>query len=346
MSQQINFLPVSIKYVFLDVVNFTMNRTIEAQGCIITAINNIVQETLEKSRVLTTRKRILLPTGDGICLALIDLKEYDIHIKLALEILKGLQLYNLNQTCEERKFTIRIGVNENNSDTIVTDINNKKNVAGLGINMAQRIMSCADGNQLLVGEVVYDGNLSQRHKYSNKFKKFRAKDKHGNTFRVYQYINPNLDYLNSEIPKQFSPPKRKEKKLSLYQAYYFAYCLKNLDFLKSVQNTPKFKSASFLLLNNLARDAISLEEWDGYHSIKLITYKAGKAAFNEQYEYYLSKVDQDIQDLTYRTSISLLSDVAYCFEKEQGRSRNFIFLTIKGKQKLLHEHKNIMTRLP
>jgi hypothetical protein len=74
-----------VKYVFADVVDFTLNRTIEAQVEIIGALNEAFREATENLET------IFLPTGDGICAGII--KSYappDSHIKVALKVLTSM----------------------------------------------------------------------------------------------------------------------------------------------------------------------------------------------------------------------------------------------------------------
>ena len=142
-----------IKYIFLDIIGFTNNRSVEAQADLIGYLNSVVTETLEKHNLATDQdilpeshgQSILIPTGDGICIALIDVgDEYDIHLRVALDILALIDKHNSETPDDMRKFEVRIGLNEN-VDNLVTDINGNQNVAGMGINMAQRTMSQADG---------------------------------------------------------------------------------------------------------------------------------------------------------------------------------------------------------
>ena len=179
-SDEVSLVPA--KYVFLDVVDFSYNRSVEAQSYIVQALNRIVLLSLRKNSI-PVEKRILLPTGDGICIALLNITEpYDIHIQLALSIVKYINRFqgsslkditdrNADQPPAEpvyvagnpnnlgdlqimmRYFQVRIGI-EANIDNLIKDINERPNIAGAGINMAQRVMGLADGNQILVSQSV------------------------------------------------------------------------------------------------------------------------------------------------------------------------------------------------
>ena len=146
---------VPAKYIFLDVVGFTYNRSVEAQSDIVHSLNEIVKASLDEYSIHDDN-RIFLPTGDGICIALLNIEclhdiasAYDIHVKIALGILKRLEEHNTSTEDVQRKFKLRIGINEN-IDNLVEDVNGNRNVAGDGINLAQRVMSLADGNQILI----------------------------------------------------------------------------------------------------------------------------------------------------------------------------------------------------
>src|SRR2546423_5698236 len=129
------------KYIFLDVVQFSM-RTAEDQSRIVHRLNSIVRESLG-SHGIKEEDRILIPTGDGMCIALIGLHQYDVHVRFALSILKSLHNYNEATAERARRFQIRIGINQN-TDILVQDINNRTNIAGAGINDASRVMGQAD----------------------------------------------------------------------------------------------------------------------------------------------------------------------------------------------------------
>lgn len=131
---------VDAKYVFADVVGFTRGRSVEAQSDIVGYLNGVVRHALLGNGV-PEGKCILLPTGDGLCVALLPYEgsPYDVHVRVALSLLRGAHEHNEDTKDEMRRFEVRIGLNAN-TDNLVTDINGNRNVAGAGINMAQRVM--------------------------------------------------------------------------------------------------------------------------------------------------------------------------------------------------------------
>jgi len=217
-----------VKYVFLDVVKFTEGRSVEAQSDIVASINWIVGVAV-KAFAVPEDQLIFLPTGDGLCVALINVDEpFDVHLGVATEILRLLAALNEGQKDVNRKFDVRIGVNAN-LDNLVEDINGRRNIAGAGINLAARIMSVADGNQILVGQSVYDV-LSYREKYMKLFRSYVATVKHNVKIPVHQLIS-GLPGLNAKPPTIFAPKPIVEKKFERVVGYYIALAFRFREFL-------------------------------------------------------------------------------------------------------------------
>lgn len=146
-NEELKAVTIPTKYVFLDVVDFSRERSVEAQTYIVGALNKIVLLSLAQHNI-NESQRLLLPTGDGICIALLNIVEpFDIHIQLALTILKlvdkfqGYELEEMDQKNADyvkvthvyddeetlklikmREFKVRIGI-EANLDNKILDIN-------------------------------------------------------------------------------------------------------------------------------------------------------------------------------------------------------------------------------
>src|SRR5665647_3325223 len=173
-----------VRYVFLDTVEFT-KKSVEAQSDVVEMLNTTVISALEAVSV-SLDQTILIPTGDGIAIALTGDADINVNFRLALEILRLIAKHNATTDDSMRRFEVRIGINENH-DNLVVDVNGKQNVAGLGISMAQRIMDKADGGQILVGHSVFEV-LRGREKYLSSFRRYEATGKHGITFSVHQFV--------------------------------------------------------------------------------------------------------------------------------------------------------------
>jgi class 3 adenylate cyclase len=202
-----------MKYLYLDIVAFSRNRPTEAQADIIQALNDLVIKALS-THLIAPEKALFLPTGDGMCIALKEASNaYDIHLRIAITILQLVE--HRNKVMEEgdhRRFDVRIGVNEE-TDILYTDINSRMNVAGQGINLAQRIMDAGDKGHILVGSKVFE-TVANRERYRREdFRSFPAIIKHGREITIYQFIQQGHEGLNLEIPTSEVRRQELEKNL-------------------------------------------------------------------------------------------------------------------------------------
>lgn len=233
------------KYVFLDVVGFS-RRTAEDQARIVRRLNAVVTESLAAHEI-PEEDRIVIPTGDGMCIALIGRHPaYDVHLQLALSILTSLHTLNRETPERARRFRVRIGINQN-TDVLVHDVNGRLNVAGAGVNDASRVMGRADGNQILVSRAVFD-ELEPTEKYARSFRPLIAVVKHNRRLEVYQYVAQGCPGLNTNVPSAWV------RRMPLVVAYYLAHAIQNRDFLIKHQNQSDTVVA-IVLLWLLARDS-------------------------------------------------------------------------------------------
>jgi hypothetical protein len=189
-------------YVFLDVVDFS-KCGVATQAGIVERLKTVVLSAIPPEYKLTPRKDLLfLHTGDGICIVLL---KHDLMVEapliIALNILK--QLAEPAQPPEPPcpALQVRIGIHVNR-DNLLSDINEQRNVAGAGINMAQRIMSAADGNQILLSHSIHD-LLASREDFmpaDQFFRPYHVTVKHGVPVTVYQFIKAGLPGLNTAEP--------------------------------------------------------------------------------------------------------------------------------------------------
>jgi class 3 adenylate cyclase len=331
MSQTAN-----VKYVCVDVVGFTKNRSVEAQSDVVGLLNGVITQAL-KSCGLNPDNIILLPTGDGVLVAIIESKEWDIDVRLSVAILEQVEESNRRAPDDMRKFALRIGVNEN-VDNLVSDINNSRNVAGAGISQAQRIMDTADANQILVGQTVFD-RLSPREKYMSQFRPYIGQGKHGSTFRVYQYIAKTVGVLNTEPPTIFQEKSLAKPRFTSFAAYYVAHAIKNEDFLKSITGDLGRQWAAPVLLFYLATDSIRKSETSPYDTPYLRTWKAGIASFSDQYGHYRSIDTSILVDLEALMANRYLDQYQEYFEDYSDVGP--VFVTPAGRRKLTLEWSSI-----
>src|SRR5205823_9147138 len=138
-------LHVEIAHVlFMDVVGFS-KLLINDQSEILEKLNRLVRETPHFREAEAAGKLIRLATGDGM--ALVFSNSAEAPVECALEISKALKTH--------RQIQLRIGIHSGPVNA-VSDVNDRSNVAGAGINMAQRVMDCGDAGHILVSKRVAD----------------------------------------------------------------------------------------------------------------------------------------------------------------------------------------------
>ncbi len=324
---------IPAKYIFLDIVGYSSRRSVEAQTDIVHTLNQLVRDAIAANEV-PVGELILLPTGDGLCIALLNIEDpFDIHLRIALYLLELLHKYNESVENNMRSFQVRIGINAN-TDNLVTDINGNQNIAGAGINMAQRVMSNADGNQILVGQSVFD-TLNVRESYMNSFRSYRVKVKHGISIDVHQFIDKSRAGLNTDVPRAFIVEEKAQPELSLRIACYFAHLIKNRDLIIQRQEL----SAITTLIMFWFRASISagkISRIGGPDTPMYPSVEEQVASFDKEYKYYWDMPDRIQFTLAEMIQSKELFQYIDYFEELDMR-----FINEKGREKLEREWPNV-----
>jgi len=135
---------------FIDIVGYS-KLLINEQSEQIQKLKEIVRGT-EQFRLAEAEGELLrLPTGDGG--ALVFRNSLESPVLCALEISKELQKHPGSK--EKPQLRLRMGIHSGPVNAI-TDLNEQANVAGAGINIAQRVMDCGDAGHILISKRVAD----------------------------------------------------------------------------------------------------------------------------------------------------------------------------------------------
>src|SRR5438874_2539410 len=135
---------------FIDIVGYS-KLLINEQSEQIQTLKEIVRGT-EQFRIAEAEGKLLrLPTGDGG--ALVFRNSPEAPVRCALEITKELQKHPGSK--EKPQLRLRMGIHSGPVNE-VTDLNEQANIAGAGINTAQRVMDCADAGHILLSRHVAD----------------------------------------------------------------------------------------------------------------------------------------------------------------------------------------------
>ena len=128
---------------FIDIVGYS-KLLIEEQKERLRRLTDIVLATPQVRRV-TNEQLVRLPTGDGM--ALVFRNSAEEPAQCAFEIARLLK--------EHPEIALRMGIHSGPVSE-VTDLNDRTNIAGAGINMAQRVMDCGDAGHILASRHVAD----------------------------------------------------------------------------------------------------------------------------------------------------------------------------------------------
>ncbi len=137
---------------FIDIVEYSKLLTDE-QSEALQELNQIVRNTEAVREAETAGQLIILPTGDGMALAFTGSVEGP--AECALEVSRALRA--------QPSLPVRMGIHSGPVNQ-VTDVNDKTNIAGAGINVAQRVMDCGDAGHILVSKRFAD-DLAQHRRW-------------------------------------------------------------------------------------------------------------------------------------------------------------------------------------
>jgi eukaryotic-like serine/threonine-protein kinase len=181
--------PLEIAHVlFLDIVAYS-RLLMDQQQRVIRDLQEAVRATQECQRALGLDQLILLPTGDGM--ALVFFRDPEAPVRCALELTKMLR--------GTPEIKLRMGIHTGPVYHIA-DINANRNVAGGGINIAQRVMDCGDARHILVSKAMTDV-LRELSSWNEHLRDLgEAEVKHG--VRVHLFNLCTGDAGNTEIPSK------------------------------------------------------------------------------------------------------------------------------------------------
>jgi len=137
---------------FIDIVGYS-KLLVNQQSELLRELTEVVSGTHEFREAEAEGKLIRLPTGDGM--ALVFRTDPEAPAQCALEIARALK--------EHPRIALRMGIHSGPISE-VADVNQRQNIAGAGINLAQRVMDCGDAGHILVSKRVAE-DLEQHDRW-------------------------------------------------------------------------------------------------------------------------------------------------------------------------------------
>src|ERR1700736_6341024 len=176
---------------FIDIVGYS-KLLINEQSEQLQTLKQIVRST-EQFRLAKAEGKLLgLPTGDGG--ALVFRNSPEAPVLCAIEISRELK--------HHPELRVRMGIHSGPVNEI-SDLNEQANIAGAGINIAQRVMDCGDTGHILLSQHVAD-DLEQYPRWRAHLHDLgECEVKHGVRVRTVNFYTDEVG--NPEVPEKFKP---------------------------------------------------------------------------------------------------------------------------------------------
>src|SRR5258705_8643365 len=173
---------------FIDIVGYSKLLN-EEQKERLSQLTSIVLGTAQV-RDSTDEQLVRLPTGDGM--ALVFRRSAEEPARCALDIAEALQ--------KHPELPVRMGIHSGPVSE-VTDVSGRTNIAGAGINMAQRVMDCGDAGHILLSQHVADDLIHSRQWASRLRDLGECEVKHGVRLHLVNLYAEPLG--NAAVPQKF-----------------------------------------------------------------------------------------------------------------------------------------------
>jgi TolB-like protein/class 3 adenylate cyclase/Flp pilus assembly protein TadD len=184
---------------FIDIVGYS-KLSINDQRAAIDGLTQAVRTSEQFQNAEAGARLIKIPTGDGM--ALVFYKSPEEPVKCALEISRALK--------EHPRLPLRMGVHSGPVSGVI-DVNGHPNLAGAGLNMAQRVMGCGDAGHILLSKRVADDLGEYEHWRPLLHDLGECEVKHGTRVSI---VNLHADQVgNPQLPKKFQALKKRRARM-------------------------------------------------------------------------------------------------------------------------------------
>ena len=186
---------------FIDIVGYS-KLLIDEQRDYLHTLNEVIKRTDSFRAADAAGKLTRLPTGDGM--ALVFATTPDAPVSCAIEISNALRSHP--------ELRVRMGIHSGPVSG-TTDVNDRSNVAGAGINLAQRVMDCGDAGHILLSKHVADDLEQYRQWRSHLHDLGECEVKHDVRVHVVNLYTDELG--NQEVPEKFQADQGNRSKIAV-----------------------------------------------------------------------------------------------------------------------------------
>ncbi len=173
---------------FVDAVGYS-KLLVNEQREVVQQLNQIVRKTPQFRKSEAVGKLIRIPVGDGMALVFFQTPEES--VQCAMEIARALK--------NHPRIRLPMGVHSGPVDQ-VKDVNDRLNVAGAGMNIAQRVMDCGDAGHILVSKRVADDLAQDSLWHPHLHDLGEIEVKHGAKLGIVNLYTEELG--NPEVPQK------------------------------------------------------------------------------------------------------------------------------------------------
>ena len=221
---------------FIDIVGYS-KLLIDDQRELQQQLNQIVRGTEQFRAAEPAGKLVRLPTGDGM--ALVFFSSPEAPVQCALEITEAMQANP--QLDEMHQLRLRMGINTGPVSG-VADVNDKPNIAGAGINVAQRVMDLGDAGHILLSKRAAE-DLAQYRRWEPYLHDLgEIEIKHGAKISIVNLYTDTIG--NREVPEKLKQSFRKQsarrqtKRALIVGLLLLAFALSAIVLRRGHRNSP------------------------------------------------------------------------------------------------------------
>src|SRR5437764_444217 len=184
---------------FIDIVGYS-KLSINEQRAAVDELTTIVRGSDQYQKAEAASRFIKIPTGDGM--ALVFYTSQEAPAQCAIEISGALK--------EHPRLQVRLGVHSGPVSGVI-DVNGHANLAGAGLNMAQRVMACGDAGHILVSKHVAEDLEEYEHWRPLLHDLGTCEVKHGMRVAIANLYADEVG--NPQLPKKFQALKKHSARL-------------------------------------------------------------------------------------------------------------------------------------
>src|SRR5437016_728363 len=184
---------------FIDIIGYS-KLSINEQHAAVEELNQIVRASEQFQRAEGASRLHKIPTGDGM--ALVFYTSPEAPVQCAVEISRALKEYP--------RLQVRMGVHSGPVSGVI-DVNGHANLAGAGLNIAQRVMACGDAGHILVSKHVAEDLEEYEHWRPLLHDLGACEVKHGMRVGIANLYADQVG--NPQLPKKFQALKKRSVRL-------------------------------------------------------------------------------------------------------------------------------------